>query len=165
MSFIPVLAWLAIGGVLFVVDKMQRKYNLTYAAYAAFTVAVFILLGVMRPPSADVEGVYIYFVVGQVIFFFVAIVSWRIALRGAKPKSKLSSEERDFCLASIGKTVEVAEGGLNSVTGGDVKVNGRILHARLSSDVEAESIDAGTKMMVTDVVDDDLVVKIKEQEF
>lgn len=146
--------WLLLGGILLGLNKVIEKYNLVYAAAAALTIGVFVITGIMgsNAPEYSAEAQ----LVAQVIFFFMATTLWWYIFR--EKVVKQTDKEKDFAKEIIGKTVEVADGGINSISGGNVKWNGKILPAKLGDDVEFDTIDAGAKMQVHGVIGNTLIL-------
>ena len=150
--------WLLLGGILLGLNKVIEKYNLVYAAAAALTIGVFVITGIMgsNAPEYTAEAQ----LVAQVIFFFIATTLWWYIFR--EKIVKQTDKEKEFAKEITGKTVEVSEGGINSISGGNVKWNGRTLAAKLSDNVEADTIDAGTKMQVQEVIGNILIITDKK---
>lgn len=153
----PIVLWLAVGVIFLSVNKMVSRYNLTYAAYSAFTVAVFLMIGIMRLPDPDIAPYYIFFVIGQIMCFALGIGAFAFIFRDTEPKSKLG-RSKEFYDNIIGKTVEIGENGMNSVSGGKVTLAGETYQAKLAEDIEMKSAVAGTKMMVKEVIGDTLIL-------
>lgn len=156
----PIFIWLMVGIGLYVVDKMQSKYKLVNASYAAFLISLFLMIGIMRTPDRDTASYYHYFVIGQVVCFGLAIPAFAFAFRDAAPKSKLG-RSKEYYDALIGKTVEVGIAGINSVRGGKVSLDGEVYQAKLEMGSEVESLDAGAQMIIKDSVGDTLIVAPK----
>lgn len=156
----PIIIWLALGAGFFIADKLTTKYNLIYASYAAFTIAAFLLTGIMRMPEGEAEEYYNYFLLAEAFCFIVGIFAWRYALRDPDAKA-MSPEEREFYQSLKDKTVQVAAGGLNSISDGEVIFAGKTLKARLMPNSSSESVEAGTKMLVKEVDGKVLVVAVK----
>lgn len=156
----PIIIWLVLGAAFFAADKFTTKYNLIYASYSAFTIAAFLVTGIMRLPEGEAEQYYNYFLLAEVFCFIIGIFAWRYALRD--PDAKLMSpEEKEFYGSLKDKTVEVAMGGLNSISDGEVVFAGKTLKARLAPNSSSESVEAGTKMLVKEVDGKVLVVTVK----
>ncbi len=157
----PLVIWLVVGVIFFVADKFITRFNLLYAAYAAFTIAAFLMIGIMRMPDPDIMPYYHYFVVAQIICFIITIFAWKFIFRDTTQKSNLSTEEKEFYKSIVDKTVEVGVNGINSVSGGEVIFAGKTLKAKLAKDVDSDSVEAGTKMLVREVDGDTLIVVAK----
>ncbi len=150
----PAIVWLLIGGALLALNKVIEKYNLAYAAAAAITIGIFIIMGIMGGDGSEP------FIIAQIIFFFIATTVWWYIFR--EKTIKQTDKEKEFAKAIIGKTVEVGEGGINSISGGNVKWNGRVLPAKLADNVDADTIDAGTKMQVQEIIGNTLIITDKK---
>lgn len=150
----PAIIWLVFGGLLLAVNKVLEKYNLVYAASAALTIGLFIIMGIMGGDGSEP------YIIAQIIFFFMATWLWWYLFR--EKSDDLSEKEKEFYKEIVGKTVEVAEGGINSISGGEVKCEGKTLAAKLAENVDSETIEAGTKMTVQAVVGKVLVITTKK---
>ncbi|MEQ1789294.1 MAG: NfeD family protein [Rickettsiales bacterium] len=168
----PIFIWLVIGVILFISDNFISRYDLKKAYYAAFVVAGLLLMGVMREPNeliasisepsnTDISAVYLYFIIGQIVIYLGAFAAVSFVLRDATPKSTLG-KSKEFYDSIIGKTVEVAENGINSISGGKIILDGEIFQAKLPRNYEEDSIEAGTKMLVKEIIGDTFVVTVKE---
>ena len=150
----PAIVWLVIGGLLLALNKVIEKYNLVYAATAALTIGIFIVIGIMGGDGSEP------YIIAQIIFFFMATVLWWYLFR--EPVDKQTDEEKKFYKEIVGKIVEVNEGGINSISGGEVKYQGKTLTAKLADNVDAETIETGTKMVVQEVIGKTLIVTTKK---
>lgn len=157
----PIFIWLLVGAIFLVADKFVTRFNLMYAAYAAFTIAAFLVIGIMRMPDPELLPYYHYFVIAQILCFIITIFAWKFIFRDTTQKSNLSSEEKEFYKSIVDKTVEVGVNGINSVSGGEVMFAGKTLKARIAKDVDSDSVEAGTKMLVREVDGDTLIVVTK----
>lgn len=157
----PLVIWLVVGVIFLVADKFINRFNLLYAAYAAFTIAAFLMIGIMRMPDPDIMPYYHYFVVAQIICFIITIFAWKFIFRDTTQKSNLSTEEKEFYKSIVDKTVEVGVNGINSVSGGEVIFAGKTLKAKLAKDIDSDSVEAGAKMLVREVDGDTLIVVAK----
>ncbi len=137
------IVWLLIGAAFLGLNKVIKQYNFIYAAAAAFTIAVFIFLGIM---GGDAPEYYEYHLIAQVIFFFIATTLWWYLFH--EKKEKQTDADKEFYQQLVGKTVEVCEGGINSISGGEIISQGRKISAKLAADSNTTSFDAGDKVQV-----------------
>lgn len=157
----PVIIWLVIGAAFFAADKYTTRFNLIYASYAAFTLAAFLVTGIMHMPEGEAQQYYSYFIWAEIFCFIIFIFAWKYAFREVDANANMSPEEKAFYQSLKDKTVEVAMGGLNSVSGGEVVFSGKNLKARLAPNSSSESVEAGTKMLVKEVDGKTLIVAVK----
>ncbi len=155
----PIFLWLLVGIIFIAANNFVKRYNLMYAAYAAFTICFFLVVGVMRMPDPVILPYYEYFVYAQILCFLLAILGWRYVFRHANPGSKLG-RTKEFYDEIMGKTAIVGKGGINAISGGEVTINGEEFDAKLASSEEG-SVEAGSKVIIQDVVDDVLIVTPK----
>lgn len=157
----PIVLWSLVGVIFFILDRVQTKYNLTNATYASFTVAVLLLMGVMRTPDPSIKEFYLWFVVGHIIVFFFAIGAFAFILRDTTPKTTIK-KDKEFFESIVGKTAEAGKDGINSVSGGEIILGGEIFKAKLPRDSEEDNVDAGTKMLIKEIVGDIFIVTVKK---
>ncbi len=157
----PIIVWLLIGAAFFAADKFTTRYNLIYASYSAFTIAAFLVTGIMRTPEGEFQEYYSFFIIAEAFCFLVGIYAWKYAFRDVDKNAGMSTEEKAFYQSLKDKTVEVAAGGINSITGGEVVSAGKTLKARLAPYSSSESIEAGTKVLVKEVDGKVLIVAPK----
>ena len=129
----PAIIWLVFGGLLLAVNKVVEKYNLVYAASAAFTIGLFVIMGIMGGDGSEP------YIIAQIIFFFMATLLWWYLFR--EKNDNLTDKEKDFYKEIVGKIVEVGENGINSISGGEVKFQGKVLTAKLADNVDDETIE------------------------
>lgn len=156
----PLIIWFVLGVAFFAADKLTTRYNLLYASYAAFTIAAFLLTGIMRVPEGEAQEYYSYFIAAEAFCFIVAIFAWRYVFRELDENADMSPEEKAFYQSLKDKTVEVTMGGLNSVSGGEVVFAGKNLKARLAPNSSSESVEAGSKVLVKELDGRTLVVAV-----
>jgi len=152
----PAIVWFIIGIAFLGLSKVVTKVNFTYTAYAALFVGVCVAVGIMgrsEYPAANL--------VAQIIVFFIAIPTIWYLLR-ERPEEKMNEEKKEYYKSIIGRVAEVAEGGLNSVSGGEVILDGSFRDAKLHSTAGVDSVDAGTKMLIKEVQGDTLIVTVKK---
>ncbi len=152
----PAIVWLVIGGLLLALNKMIKKYNLVYAASAALTIGLFVIMGIMGGDGSEP------YIIAQIIFFFMATVMWWYLFR--EKTDKISDKDKEILKEIVGKTVEIGEGGINSISGGEVKYQGRVLNAKLADNVDSETVEAGTKMLVQEVAGKTIIVTTKNKQ-
>ncbi|MEQ1704483.1 MAG: hypothetical protein ABL867_00755 [Rickettsiales bacterium] len=157
----PIIIWLALGVAFFIADKFTTKYNLVYASYAAFTIAAFLITGIMRMPEGEAQEYYEYFIIAEIICFVVGIFAWKYVFRDVDANAGMSPEDKEFYKSIKDKTVEVAPGGINSISGGSVVFAGKTLKARFAPNADSESVEAGAKMLVKEVDGDTVIVTPK----
>jgi membrane-bound ClpP family serine protease len=156
----PVIIWLILGIILFAVDRVQNKYNLAYAIYSAFLVCALLAIGIMRTPKVgDVDyELKTAYLIGQLVVFIISLFLFRYVMREDKPKSKHGEKAAEYYSNIIGRTVEVAAGGVNAVSGGKVLFGKETFDAKLPAGGEVTSVPAGKKMQVLEVMGDTLII-------
>ncbi|MEZ5690064.1 MAG: hypothetical protein R3D71_00170 [Rickettsiales bacterium] len=152
----PIFVWLVLGILFLIGDKLSGKYGFIYASYSAFFIAACVLLGIMSPGNALPN------IISQVLMFFItAVVFWYLF---REDPSKVNKEDKEVYKEVIGQVVEVADDGLNSISGGEVKWKDKLYPARLGGDVDGGTLDAGTKVLVQEVVSDTFIVILRKEE-
>lgn len=157
----PIILWSLVGIIFLIADRMQTKYNLENATYAAFTIAALLLMGVIRMPDPSIQEFYHWFVVGHVIIFFFAIGAFAFIFRDTTPKSTLK-KSKEFFDSVIGKTAVAGKDGINSVSGGEIILDGETFQAKLPRDSEEDNVESGTKMTVKEIKGDVFIVTVKK---
>jgi len=154
---LPIIAWIVVGGLFLAARNSVKRYDLTNAAYSAFTMAVFLMTGILRLPDDIIIPYYHYFIMAQIFCFFVGIYAWKFMLRDVEQKDTLG-RSAEFYNQIIGQIVITGKEGINSVGGGEVIVDGESFKAKISPESEETIIDGGAKVIVREVKNGMLLV-------
>ncbi len=154
---LTIIAWLAVGGLFIAANNFVKRYNLMYAAYSAFTMGFFLMVGILRLPDDLIIPYYHYFIMAQIFCFFVGIYAWKFMLRDVEQKDTLG-RSKEFYEQILGRIVVTGKDGINSIGGGEVIVDGEAFKAKISPESEETIIDGGAKVIVREVKNGVLVV-------
>ncbi len=154
---LTIISWIIVGGLFLAANNSVKRYNLTYAAYSAFTMAFFLITGIFRLPDDFILPYYQYFVIGQVFCFLIGIYAWKFMLRDVEQKDSLGRGE-EFYKQILGRVVVVGKEGINSIGGGEVIVDGEAFKAKISPESAETIIDGGTKVVVREVKNGTLLI-------
>jgi hypothetical protein len=149
-----IIIWLVVGAVFFALDRWKNGIGLNYASYSGFTLAVFLTIGVMHNSEE------LPYIIGHIIFFFAATAMWWVILRDKEKKGK-HGQGKDFEQKIIGQVAQAGSDGINAISGGEIIWSGQTFKARLAKNLSVEIIEAGSPVLVKEVVGDTIIVAPK----
>lgn len=124
--------------------------GLFFASFGALTIGVLLHLDIIAQDAT----------LSQFAYFVAATAGWTILLW--KPISRFySSRNQKGYHNIVGDTAFVGSEGLSKKAQGEVTWSGTIMKAKMAEDADAEELEAGTQVEITDMQGVTLIVKPK----
>lgn len=149
----PGYVWLA-AGVLFLLGETLGVpgVGLMFAGLGALVAGVAVQMGWV---AADAQ-------LAQFTLFFIAVAVWAALLWKPMQKFGIGGAAKGGYSNIVGDTAYVGSNGISKKSGGEVTWSGTIMKAHLAKHVAADTLEAGTQVVIEEVAGATLVVRPKE---